>query len=92
MQVFSLAQCFLWWWGKPVKNTERCAVIASEFCPSWGLQIKSNLILFDITAKCKRDIENSSPSAAAIEVPIQDGSRSLTTDKMKSNHVICTLA
>jgi hypothetical protein len=34
---FSLAQCFLWWWwGKPAENTERCAVVGSVFCHSWG--------------------------------------------------------
>ena len=41
------------------------------------------------------DLENSSPFASDIvtlEVHIHEGSRSLATDKMMSNHVKCTVA
>ena len=33
---FGLAHCLLRRWGKPAENTERCAVIGSVFCHSWG--------------------------------------------------------
>ena len=38
---FSLAQCFLWWWGKPAENKEHSAVIGSVFCHSWGHNVTS---------------------------------------------------
>ena len=84
---FSLAQCFLWWWGKPAENTERCTVIGSVFCHSWGLNVntksKGRGRKFKPLGCCHR---------VTLEVPIQEGSRSLATDKIMSNHIISTVA
>ena len=74
-------------WGKPAENTERCAVIGSAFCHSWGHYI---------TTKSEGRARQFKPLGCChrvtLEVHIQEGSRSLATDKMKSNHVICTVA
>ena len=35
-RCFSLAQCFLWWWGWTAENRSINAVIDSVFCHSWG--------------------------------------------------------
>ena len=77
-RCFSLAQCFLQWWGKPGRNTEHCAVIGSVFCHSWRHYI---------TAKSKGSDQKFKPGGCChidtLEVPIQEGSRSLATDTIK---------
>ena len=59
-----------------------CTVIGSVFCHY-------------VTATSMGKLENSSPFGAAmvtLEVPIQEGSSSLATYRITSNHVISTEA
>jgi hypothetical protein len=81
--------------GQPAENTERrglvmfsnYAVIGSVFCHSWGHYV---------TAKCTGRAKKFKPfgccNRVALEVPIQEGSRSLDRNKMTSNHIISTVA
>ena len=62
-------------------------MIGSVFCHSWE---------HSITAKSKGRARKFKPLGCChrviLEVPIHEGSKSLATDKMTSNHVICTAA
>ena len=67
-RCFSLAQCFLWWWGKRAENTEHCTVIGSAFCHSWGHNITTKSQGRD--RKCKPLLYCH---RVTLEVPIQRG-------------------
>ena len=60
-RCFSLAQCFLWWWGKPAENRSiapaQCSVTHGDTTP----QAKSKSLV-------RVDIKNVCPLGPAVEL------------------------
>ena len=94
MQVFQPSSVFSVVVGQPVENTVQrlvmfssCAIIGSVFCHSWGHHVATKS-----TGRVRKFKTLGCCHRVTLERPIQEGSRSLATDKTTSNHIISTVA
>jgi hypothetical protein len=65
-------------------------MIGSVLCHLWGHYIIGkfkSLVRVDILS-----FNPLGPARVILQVPFQEGSRSLATDKITSNHIICSVA